>query len=714
MNAPESSGAPLPNDAEDGLIAALTRFDAEQIQHLSKFDLLQAQSIAGHGNEWGLWQTLESVAPSHVKMFYRRIDLAQRLRDYLIKENIANDLSMELLEEGVLLLTRLALLIRLVPSGGRRATKNVRLKPTSLCQKLYSYWPQILARAIRRKIEHPEIQGLIECLTESDMREFHAYTQSRIELNRLITLVAMNMWSDAPPFFKVAKTTDPAGAEEMQPLENATSPYLPIPDDYMAKIGPRVLWVIKDLGPNLLALLESMPPVMENLDRSLSTAKLSRLLVKAIAQHQEDHPWVDRHGRKLRPSFPFSTTQNRGSKVGWKVDEFEWPPRTWESMKRLSTTLQYAHMFLTLLACAGRIGEVLSFNRNVVTAARDGKNYLQGWTYKLSANLLGDRRQWPAPEILIQCLGQQARLAAAWDRLPRRYDKESSSTEEENRNGLWLAIDNRVGGADADIEWNTGLAALAVRLDMDPAPGGKKIHAHRFRKTIGRLAGVALFNSPLVLKRLFGHKCLEMTLHYILCDSDIRSEAETVLRELRIMHCAEALQDIHEAIANGDPLPGNGGPGAGRLAQSVANKHEQLAIEGRVWDKGSAHDLAFLLTTNGQGWRLIKENIVCSKAPGEDGLCQKKRSKGEPNTSNCKTECGNRIVLMRHRRDVEAMAVQYVDIARQAKNDGLLLVLAHTMDNLRTELDAFPDLKELFLTKPEVQSLLKYCEEVGA
>ncbi len=95
-------------------------------------------------------------------------------------------------------------------------------------------------------------------------------------------------------------------------------------------------------------------------------------------------------------------------------------------------------------------------------------------------------------------------------------------------------------------------------------------------------------------------------------------------------------------------------------------------------------------------------------------MCQQKRSKGEPNTSNCKPECDNRIVLMRRRRDIEAMIEQYLDIARQAMEDGQVLVLAHTMDNLREELDAFPDLKEKYLADPAVQSLLAYCEEVGA
>lgn len=132
---------------------------------------------------------------------------------------------------------------------------------------------------------------------------------------------------------------------------------------------------------------------------------------------------------------------------------------------------------------------------------------------------------------------------------------------------------------------------------------------------------------------------------------------------------------------------------------------------GRVWGDGSAYDLAYLLTAQGKGWRLIKENIVCSKAPGEDGLCQKTRSKGEPNTANCQPECDNRIVLMRHRRDSEQVIEQYLDIARQARDDGQLLVLASVVSNVREELENFADLKEKYLSNPEVQSLFALCDE---
>lgn len=108
-----------------------------------------------------------------------------------------------------------------------------------------------------------------------------------------------------------------------------------------------------------------------------------------------------------------------------------------------------------------------------------------------------------------------------------------------------------------------------------------------------------------------------------------------VLRELRIMHCAEALEEIHQAMRDGTALPGSRRLRAARPITAVRNEDAKLNQSGRVWFEGSPLRPALLLTMQGQGWRLIQDNIICSKVPGEDGLCQKKRSKGEPNTANC-------------------------------------------------------------------------------
>jgi hypothetical protein len=708
MNARELQSNVAPRDsAEDGRLAVLEQFRVEDIQHLGRDDLLAAQNLAGHGSEWGRWQTPKSIVPG-LKKSYRDINLAGRLRDYLAKEEPTAASVDHLMDQGVLLLTRLALIARLIATGGNGHGKTTRLKPSTIVQQLFQYWPRIVARAIRRKADDPSAAGLLRCLIEADLLEFNGYKPTRIEVNRLDTLVARGVWSDAPPTADIRQMTNPAARPAARPPQAAPEPYPPLPDDWLAEIGPRVLWIVQEMGPNLLRLLEALPQELTDIDWTTYGHMFRKQFALRIQNYLQGHPWRDRAGKPLEPSFRLA---NPGGPNGARP--FEWPPRSISHVINLSVTLQTAHLFITLLASAGRIGEVATLTRGCVEVGRDGKDYLKGFTYKLSGSLYGDERPWPAPPILCECLGQQARLAAAWDWLP---NARTDGLPQAPRFGdaLWVSIGvSGQTGEDAEVSINQALVKLTMRLDMDPKPGGKSIHAHRFRKTIGRLAGVALFNSPLVLKRLFGHKRIEMTLHYILCDPGVREETEKVLRELRIMHCAEALEEIHEAIRTRQPLPGNGGPGAARLVTAVRNEEKHLEQSGRVWGKGSAYDLAYLLTVQGQGWRLIKENIVCSKVPGEDGLCQKKRSKGEPNTANCQPECGNRIVLMRQRRDTELIIEQYLDIARSAREDGQMLVLAGVMDNLREELESFPDLEVKYLADPEVQSLLALCEEPG-
>ncbi len=708
MNAPETQtryGAVDP--VEEGRFAVLQRFRIEDIQHLGPQDLLFAQRLSGHGDLWGRWQTPKSLAPNILSSAQRDIDLARRLRNFLAKEEPAVVSLEPLVDMGVLVLTRLALLMRLVPSGGTGLGKAVRLKPSTITTTLYSHWPQIIARAIRRKADHPAAIGLLQCLTEADLLTFNSNKSARFtrsELSRLNTLVARGVWSDAPLLPDVRRMTAPSQNNVARPSQKMPVSFLPFPEDWLAEIGPRVLWVVQDMGPNLTRLLETLRPDLESINWEPINAK--KRISQLIQSHLECNQWLDRAGSLLLPPFPLTTSFG-----GFSTDTHEWPPRTWEHIVILCATLQASHLFITLLASAGRIGEIANLARDCVVVGRNGKDYLKGFTYKLSGNLFGDVRQWPAPEILSQCLGQQARLAAAMGWLPRKPGDALPRTSRFG-NAMWVSIGiGGLVGEEAQFGFNDALTALAKRLNVNPKPGGSNFHAHRFRKTIGRLAGIALFNSPLVLKRLFGHKSIEMTLHYILCDHGVREEAEKVLRELRIMHCAEALEEIHQALRDGLPLPGNGGPGAARLVTTVRNEEDHLKQSGRIWDDGSAYDLAYLLTAQGQGWRLIQENIVCSKAPGEDGLCQKKRSKGEPNTANCQHECDNRIVLMRRRRDSEQIIEQYLDIARQARDDGQLLVLAGAVSNVREELENFADLKEKYLANLDVQSLFALCEE---
>ena len=195
MNAPDPIAAlqQVLDPVEQGRTATLDRFNLEAFQNLSQADLLLAQTIAGHGDAWGVWKTPKTLYPGKLNECYRTISFAKRLRDCLAKEALPEtspDLLNELVEEGVLVLTRLALLMRLAPTAGIGSGKTQRLKPSTLADQLYSHLPFFLARAILRKAARPDAIGLFGCLTEDDVREFSQVRRQRIELERLGTLEA--------------------------------------------------------------------------------------------------------------------------------------------------------------------------------------------------------------------------------------------------------------------------------------------------------------------------------------------------------------------------------------------------------------------------------------------------------------------------------------------------------------------------------------------
>ena len=218
MNAPDPSN--YFQDAavaeEIGRTAALKKFELEELQNLFKEDLLLAQAIAGHGNMWGIWKTSKDICPSKLGGYHRSIDIAKRLRHCLAMTplpQISPDLIDGFVEEGILVLTRLALLMRLAPTAGRGKSKNQRLKPSSIANKLYDDCSSIVARAILRKAIHPETRGLLSCLTNHDVQDLRKYRYLRTELERLGTLATRGCWADLPPQPDITQTTDPSGTQ---------------------------------------------------------------------------------------------------------------------------------------------------------------------------------------------------------------------------------------------------------------------------------------------------------------------------------------------------------------------------------------------------------------------------------------------------------------------------------------------------------------------
>jgi hypothetical protein len=327
MSAPEN----LPKAPSGSLVQDHTRtqaqalFPLENLQHLNQESALRCQMILGHGGTFGIWETPESIIP-HMANSYRHLDLSRRIAAYLPKETPISAALDALLDEGVLWLTRMALLMRMGPAGVGIRARFKPLDASTLALSIHQYLPQLVARGMMRRLENTgnSSTGFACALTAEDIREWWANDFLRANLLRLKQLQGLELWSDAPAAIEFkSKITEVRGSARPCSPERIKHPYPAIPDEYLATMGPRVLWLIKDLGPNLIHLLETLSTELHS---SNNTSNPTKLL---ISHYFETNVWHDRNEQVLtEPPFDLYHSGERGKHLLKKLSNyspFEWP-----------------------------------------------------------------------------------------------------------------------------------------------------------------------------------------------------------------------------------------------------------------------------------------------------------------------------------------------------------------------------------------------------
>lgn len=685
---------------------ALTLFPLDSLQHLDKVSALQCQRLLGHGDTFGVWETPEALVP-HMKPDRRRIDMRRQIFMVLPPHTPRSATLELLLDEAVLWLTRLALLMRLGPAGLAGTARRKPLDASTVVRLLLQHFNKLLALGTTRRLACTTSSGtgFIGILTAEDLRECWSREALCIELKRLTQLQALGLWPDAPAMreFK-GKSTPVRGAAAPNQPERKRNPHPPIPDEYLASMGPRVLWLIKDLGPNLIHLIETLP----TLQRTISK--------RCIQQYFVENIWYDRHGQVIeKPPFKLRHGSDRGKhhlKDTTHVDACEWPPQNWSSVQALAVTLQSAHLWIALLVMAARIGEVATLGRNCVEFAQDGEFYASGRTYKPSRALAGKERDWPLPHILVDVFAQQVRLVEASERLAR-FIKNTQGLQDVigGSTHLWASLGSS-STADATEKlgcYEKSLQNLARRLELTAKPGGKNLHPHRFRKTLARLAGLAIDGSQKVLMLLLGHEDVTTTLGYMQTDPAFAKEVHDITRELRVMRGMALIEDMYEAMHQPNSLPygGHGGGGASVLADSIRAYETELHRTGQEWGVDTARELSVLITNNGESARLVSANVVCTKVAGEVGLCSTK--KGAIVAGKCQPDCRNHIEEKTGRRDTEKVIPILVTHAQENMANNNWLPLQHNKKQLEQELKRYDDIGAHWLAKPEVQAIFGFA-----
>lgn len=710
-----SDKLPLPSSIEQhhSITRALTLFPLEELQHLNEDRALRCQMMLGHGGTYGIWVTPETMIP-YLQVSYRRIDLRKRIAASLPKEMTTSSALDVCLDDGVLWLTRLCLLMRMGPAGVGRRAKLKPLDASSIVDVVYKSLSKLVALGVTRRLAGTSntSSGFVSTFTEDDLSTLWADNKLRSELMRITQLESLGLWSDAPKVrtFK-GKITEVRGTRSPSKPERKKNPFPAIPDDYLAAMGPRVLWLIKDLGPNLIHLLETLPAMLE------PGKSTTRIIQRRITRYFETNVWRDSNGQVIeKPPFDLFHNADKGKhrlKDQSQCDPLQWPPKHWTSVQTLAVTLQSAHLWIALLVMAARIGEVATLGRNCVEFAQDGKLYANGRAYKASRAFEGRQREWPLPNILVQVFAQQIKLVEASERMARIIQNSEGIAELlGDGTHLWASL-GATGRTDATkkiAKLGENLQRLAIRIGLTPKPGNKNLHPHRFRKTMARLAGLAFDGSQKVLMLLLGHDDVTTTLGYMQSDPAFAKELDDITRELRIIRGEALIEDMRAALrdSNNPPYGGHGGGGASILADSVRAYEEELHRSGKEWGVNTARELSVLLTNNGESARLVSAHVICTKTAGEVGLCSSK--KGAIKAGNCQPDCRNYIEDKTGRRDTERVIPILVQHAQEyvANNDWLPLQSAKKQ--LEKELKRYNDIGAQWRSKPEVVAILGVTE----
>jgi len=728
------------DDANDEADAARGRalllVGLEDIASLNEREAAKLMHVLGHGDKVGVWSTPSGWLPPGRRQ--AAVNIKDRILNFLptaLQEVFRADTA--LMSRAELLVTQYAIMLRMGPSGTGRS-QGRSLSPGTIKTILFSHAPRIIALGLigitssisadGKDVSVDEYQGpLLASITLAQLRQINgkAYQMALKECQRMYMLASRGFWVDLPGLEGEARSTVLAGTIRFNPPEGPKNPHLPLPDEFVSKLGKRCLWLMEDLGPNLFRFGEILEcfwhrPIKDGLQKK----NIRDRRRKAVRMALKEFIWKDSTGDQISQTpFPLKLSTERGFakndsalKKGKPTDEdaasgeMRWPPRNHSDFIQLIYLVQYAHACVVLLSMGGRQSEFLSLQRDCVTHAVDGRAYANGRTYKLTQRIGGVVRDWQLPDVAVGALEQQSRLVALSERFGS-LSSESTEPVTTDLTHLWGQINS--GSHTNPTNPLAGLSRTFVsfprRIGLEAQPGGQNLRSHRFRKTVARLVALALTQAPKLLMDVFGHKSLEMTLYYILTDKDLQAEIETVTRELRVMRAKEAVDKmVNDAIKVADDvgaaLGGYGGLAAVAIRDAVEVQRQRVHRRGEDWDARSAYELAELLTLQGKAWDQVREGVICTKFVGEAGPCNK--SKGRPEPSKCDSACVHRLEEEFLREDVDGALRECVAAYERSIADDESLTASHWAGQIRSHVVRFSDLQDKWMAHPTVCALM--------
>lgn len=662
----------------------------EHVKNMLPEELSALQGRLGYGYNYGIWSTPREWMPAGSrKQSLLEVDFRERLSSLGVPKTH--------IENAVLYCTRYAVLIALLPTGLGSRFRNMLMKPSSLLVPIYRAVPYLISICTKNhEIINKDLY--LQNLKEEDLQQLSNSKQLEIlrELARINKFCDLELWNDRPGIDYLKKgmnyIPDVIGSDARPKREAKTDKYMPLPDEWVAQAGWRAIWLAKDLGPSLLGLGKQIARIVKDVPHYGSGVteeairKKRRLLV---LDKMASHRWTDRNGACfVTPPFPLSL------RVGANTPPLlpgTWPPTHVTHILKLLELLQYAHLFIALLAVGSRISEMLSLESGAIIRSSEGIPFANGFTYKLTQLHEGKERDWPLPELALEAIEQQEILREILKQIG--FYAGDSSDNSDLSNSLWLRY-GHIGEFSA-TGINDNLRTFVKSIGLSSEPGGQNLSSHRFRKTLARLVALALVGAPKILMDLFGHKSIEMTLYYILSDPDIAAEAKLVSEEMIIMRATTAIESIDKY----------GGKAAERIQHMVEQERFRLGT-----DLGAENirELAEILTMNGQAWELVRPGVICTKLPGSMSPCAKKV--GHPEASRCMSNCSNRLEEAFLRSDVEGAIAEAIHCYQAEKDADNELMQDFWAAQILTNLERFTDIQQKWQTDPTVLHILR-CRE---
>lgn len=648
----------------------------EAIHRMPRKALLALQTRLGLGEEWGVLEMPERWMPPGSA----RLRSKRRCDIHFYASAAPNVDDHELL---LLTVTRFALLCFLVPARTGRGV--VLLAPTSLINSLRQ-----VCVLCRFAVSLPKRSdgALLDRVELDSIQRLPRTRNVATEIARLLQLSYRGLWTDVPTVQATNRNERSRSAPAAQAsLPHKEKPYLPLSDAFVAAAGWRLAWLAESLGPCLVACAKQLAAAGRKFPSSegnpgTQTGRRKRAYAAVLLGWS----WQQRDGTPIE-NIPFNLDiKGSGSLPG---SRFEWPPRTGAQAKELLKLLQAAHLFIFLLSTGGRISEALSLSPGCVVESADGVATVDGRTYKLVFNENGAPRDWPLPKLAVAALQQQEELAKAIAELGAIDEVDAPTSDSSS---IWVRFGTN--GEEFTTHYNYVLKRMVVVLGLSDELGDTRIHAHRFRKTIARLIALAIASgAPKILMDLFGHKTIEMTLHYILTDPSIRAEIDEVAK-------AQIVMLAETSIATAEQ---NAGPAAKSIREAVNRERVRL---GREFGEADIRSLAETFTLSGKHWQLVRPGVVCTKGPQVAGPCN--HHVGLPEPSRCRWHCEHRLEDAALRDDIDRSIAEAIShlVGAEANDDpiGAEMWRGQILSNVRR----FHDVAEKWRQHPIVSPLMAF------